>query len=390
MKILCISNYYPPFSEGGYELSIKGIMDYLHSRGYEVHILAGERGVKDNALINDDKTQSKVIRTLKYIDYSRPSFKNKHDTEVFNYITTSSLLKIYKPDLVYFGNQKAISIAPIIAVQEQGIKRIFDLCDFWPDLYLKADTKSRLFSFLKQILPFTIGGKLKLNPMIACSDWVAEEIKQKYHSPDVYTIPRAVKINPVFTEKNSTKMRFLFAGRIDESKGFGLLIEALGLLKYEGIIVDVDAYGEISPAYHNECFSLIDKFQLKQNIIFKGQKADMTQVLPYYDVLLMPSNCRESFGRIIIEAMANRVIPIASNAFGPKEIITDKVDGYLFEYGSALALAKAMENILKKPLSDIRIIQENAYHTALSKYNAERIHRDVEALLFSIIDQLKA
>ncbi|MDD4310437.1 MAG: hypothetical protein PHO32_08660, partial [Candidatus Cloacimonetes bacterium] len=168
MRILCISNYYPPYFEGGYEISVKESMDYLAEMGHEIFILCGSKGVA-NPSLNWEYIPREPVRTLKYINYQHSSFMDKHKVEVFNYKATIKALKQLCPDLVYFGNMKAISIAPVIAAQNLKIPRIFDVGDIWLRIYTSPSLKSRLFRFLKRILPFTVGGDIHLDPVIIVS-----------------------------------------------------------------------------------------------------------------------------------------------------------------------------------------------------------------------------
>ena len=45
MKILCLSNFYPPYQIGGYEMLCQEVVNALAQRGHTVTILAGTYGV---------------------------------------------------------------------------------------------------------------------------------------------------------------------------------------------------------------------------------------------------------------------------------------------------------------------------------------------------------
>src|SRR5690606_22659927 len=74
----------------------------------------------------------------------------------------------------------------------------------------------------------------------------------------------------------------------------------------------------------------------------------------------------ETFGLVYLEAMLNRVIPIASYMEGFDGIIKNDVNGFLGNAGSVEDLKQIFENILNKSEDDIYRIQRNAYNTAIN------------------------
>ena len=387
MKILCISNYYPPFFEGGYEISVKESMDYLINKGYEVYILCGNKGTEYNSSNNAKLfLPEEPKRILHYIDYSNPSFFDKHNVEKHNYHATINALSAIQPHLVYFGNQKAISIAPVLAVQKLKFPRVFDIGDIWPDSYIKSDLKSRMYRFLKMILPGTIGGHIHLDPIIVVSYWMRREMAQRYKSKRIYQIPRGIDLPPENTRVLKKPLRFIFAGRIEPNKGLDLCIQATSrvLAEYQDFCIDV--YGEEDPIYANKCKDQINKFHLQQQIRFLGKTQNIHNVLPQYDVLLMPTMAKEAFGRIIIEAMAHSLIVIATDAYGPKEILLSKQNGILFKRGSAAALATAILELLQMKLSQLEIIRKQARLTVAQNYEINLVKKKLVYILESIVN----
>jgi glycosyltransferase involved in cell wall biosynthesis len=61
--------------------------------------------------------------------------------------------------------------------------------------------------------------------------------------------------------------------------------------------------------------------------------------------IILPSQCEETFGLVVVEAMAGGTPPVAP-AHGPfPELIRDGVDGVLFKPGSSEALAEVLRDI---------------------------------------------
>jgi len=85
--------------------------------------------------------------------------------------------------------------------------------------------------------------------------------------------------------------------------------------------------------YDNRAFALrlqemVKELGIEESVRFAGPRPDIPAVMRALDVLLAPS-WLEPFGRVVVEAMAMGTAVIASDAGGPREIITDGVDGFL-------------------------------------------------------------
>jgi glycosyltransferase involved in cell wall biosynthesis len=65
--------------------------------------------------------------------------------------------------------------------------------------------------------------------------------------------------------------------------------------------------------------------------------------------VVLPSEWEETFGLVVIEAMAVGVPPLASGHGSFPELITDGVDGALFEPGRPDALAKLLLDVDASP-----------------------------------------
>lgn len=383
MKILCISNFYPPFFEGGYEISVSETMEYLSTRGHSVYIVCGEKGSEEKPVPPSAiPTIGKPLRILKYIDYHKSGFMAKHQVERFNYKVIKRLLMQLKPDLVYLGNMKALSIAPVIAVQDMKQCHIFDLGDIWLRSYLAPGIKSSIFRWLKARLPFTIGGRIILDPVIVLSQWMEDEVKREYLSKHVSIVPRGIRLPEINPRALQKPLKFVFAGRIEPLKGLDLCISAMSQLREQyNLKIELDIYGEEDAAYAASCRDLIKKCKLETDVCFKGKSLSLQQILMDYDVFLMPTLAREAFGRVIIEAMAASMIVIATDAYGPKEIITSGVDGFLFTSGSSDMLAQTILHINSLSLDELERIRIKARQKVQAQYEISLVKKRIEIIL---------
>tara|TARA_S200000501_G_scaffold341861_1_gene351545 strand:- start:2220 stop:3293 length:1074 start_codon:yes stop_codon:yes gene_type:complete len=128
-------------------------------------------------------------------------------------------------------------------------------------------------------------------------------------------------------------LKFIFVGRITESKGIKKILKIFQNSKVNSRITIVGK-GDLADEVYNISLSC-------KNIYYHGFEKDqnkLSNLLRNSNYLLAPSIKQkvweELFGINIIEAMACGVVPIASNHIGPNEIIENNTDGLLFNEDS--------------------------------------------------------
>ena len=103
----------------------------------------------------------------------------------------------------------------------------------------------------------------------------------------------------------------------------------------------------------SEAMAYVNKNGLNEKILFLGNSNEIDKILCYSDLFLLPSEM-ESFGLVALEAMANGVPVISSNAGGLSEVNRHGVTGFLSEIGNVTSMA---ENALKLLLEDDKLKQ---------------------------------
>ena len=93
---------------------------------------------------------------------------------------------------------------------------------------------------------------------------------------------------------------------------------------------------------------LCEDLGISDKVIFFGNSNEITQILNYSDLFLLPSQT-ESFGLAALEAMACRVPVISSNSGGLPEVNIDGVSGYLSQVGNVTEMADNAIKIISDP-----------------------------------------
>lgn len=141
----------------------------------------------------------------------------------------------------------------------------------------------------------------------------------------------------------SKPFRFFTTSFIDERKNHDLMIQAFHLFQNEfphaKFIIGGD--GEIRKNLENQ----VEKLGLKDKIIFKGlqSRKEVLKEMQRCDVFLLASEF-ETFGVVLIEALACGKPIISTDSFGPRDIVNSK-NGILVKSYEVKDFAEAMKKI---------------------------------------------
>ncbi|MDZ7641595.1 MAG: glycosyltransferase family 4 protein [Desulfurivibrio sp.] len=137
--------------------------------------------------------------------------------------------------------------------------------------------------------------------------------------------------------------------RLEAAKGQHLLLEAIAMLRDQGIII----YGLIVGKSMNDDYAeglrqQVNDLGLAGQVVFCDFVEQPQLLMQICDCVVLPTN-RETFGLVLVEAMRCGVAVIGSAAGGVPEIIEDGVSGFLFESGNARDLAERLRELQDNP-----------------------------------------
>ncbi|MGV3526667.1 MAG: glycosyltransferase family 4 protein [Candidatus Sericytochromatia bacterium] len=378
MRILVLSNYYPPLSVGGYEIACETTVNWLRARGHSVRVLTSRWRAAET------EAEADLLRIYEQIDYSAGGYRQKWRVERENARLTRQAIDDWQPDVVYIWSLRMVSLGPLYAVQAAHCPRVFEMGDFWPDAYLKPGLGPWLRRSVKQHLPGLLGGPLRLDPVIAVARWMVPEIQAKYGSREIHAIPNGIPQPeeglPGPRSDWQGPLRALFVGRLDPEKGLHLAIEALAGLKQQGLHLHLSVAGQGDADYTDFCRREVARHGLGDQVDFLGWRHDTDTLYRSHQLLLMPTVMREPFGLVILEALQYGLAVFASAAYGPAEILQAGQTGYLFAPGQSQALQAQLAAALHNR-AHLAAIAAAGQQRAQQDYALDRVKADVERVL---------
>jgi phosphatidylinositol alpha-mannosyltransferase len=196
----------------------------------------------------------------------------------------------------------------------------------------------------------------KLHGKIAVSE-AARDTVARYFGGEFVIIPNGIDVERFGGEHVEPieqyadgRPNILFVGRLEPRKGFRYLLRAFPYVKEEfpqARLIVVGAYRkkEIANFLH------YTRENHLTGVKFVGRVSD--EDLPRYyrtcDVFCAPSTGFESFGIVLLEAMATGKPTVATNIPGYRDLLEDGKEGFLAEPKDERSLASALIRVLKEP-----------------------------------------
>ena len=116
---------------------------------------------------------------------------------------------------------------------------------------------------------------------------------------------------------------------------------------------------------------------IEDRIKFLGFRADADDLIKIVDLLIQPSHNAppESFGMVLIEAMASRVPVISSDIAPFKEIVENGINGLLFKKGNPADIAEKVISLLENRNLTNDLVRRG-YDTVKEKFSSQKIAKE--------------
>ena len=391
MRILLISNLFPPHTLGGYEILCGQVGDALRERGHDVFVLTSDHGVA-----GEPPEEEVVRRRLRlYVPFDRPAgMMRRARLRVGreNARVTSEAIRRLRPDVVFLWSQLRLTVGPARAAEASGVPVAYTFNDenilgYLPGAFAWRPRKLARFAIEKWLLPgITLRG-LRLAPATCISRTLRDRLVERgLRSAGLRVIYQGIPIErfPLKDEPGAlhSPARALYAGQLHPWKGVHTLIEAAHRVAHRrghGAL-RVAIAGKGAPEYEAE---------LRRKAEACGCPVDFLGAVPHeriascyreHDLFCFPSTWPEPFGLTHLEAMASGLPVVSTTAGGQGEFLEAERNALVFEKGDDEGLAARIERLLDDaPLR--RRLALAGRETVERRFALDRYVSDLEAFL---------
>lgn len=347
MKIAMVGQF-PPHV-GGVGVHIHTLSKKLVEEGHEVYVITyPHKEIKDIDGIHVIGTKGLNIpgvRGLMFKKNAKNALKN--------------LLEKEDIDIIHGHYLFPAGAAAVEVGKEYGIKTY--VTAHGSDMFELYKSQPLMRPTIKNVLKdadgvFAVSNALKHEIVATGVVGIADKTKISWNSVDVDKF--SSKENDSFKKefKLEDKPIVLFVGNLIKRKNVDSLLEAKKIANsdyYLVVVGDGPLYKKLTKKVEDENI---------RDVIFTGSRGDVENIIPSCDLLILPSYS-ESFGLVLIEALACGKPVIGSDVGGISEIINDDV-GLLINPKKVSTIAKAIDKLVND--EDLRLILSmNARNRAL-------------------------
>ena len=327
MKILVLSNLYPPDVIGGYELGCKQVVDALRGRGHDVLVLttAPRTPALAEGHVARDFQLSEVWNHYLFVHNSPiTSHLLQAQSGLVNALNVHVLARVverFQPDVVYVWNLVGVGgVGLMAAVQHLGLPWVWHLMDHVP-VELCQVGGARPPALVHEI------NRQLTGRFLACSRQLVDEVEAagiRLESrvevvPNWVVGPQPAPRTRTYRAGAGDPLRIMSAGQINRNKGIDILIEAAALVRERGFDrFTIDLYGHAE----DPAFQALSRFRgLERQIRFCGTRsqADLVQHYAEHDLFAFPTWAREPFAFAPLEASWQGCVPLMSQTGGNAE-----------------------------------------------------------------------
>ena len=408
MRLLVVSNLYPPNIVGGYERLCYDAVSGLVQRGHQLTVLTSSFGAK-----TEDFPGQKIHRSLRLLigdGIYAPFAGGAAEREAINRANVATLQQAIaeaQPDAIFAWNLFFLDRAMLDALAASGRNVLLMLTDNWLLTVHRAEFWTRFFQ--EQVLgnnpfPPSTPGACPARPrdgfaeraMRRLRGWLSGTataaapaaatgtaeaairyplaaifgsrfVRDLYDAGGIAFARHKVVHNGVdqmpYRDKlprdrdtliDPQELRLLFVGRLVDLKGVQTAVEALPLLDPGDLGVSrvhLRIVGDMRDAgYVRHLKDVIERAGCSARVTIEPPVPEpaLFDLFQAHDIYLFPS-LYEPFSLTLIHALACGIPTIASRAGGNVEIVHDRETGLLFEKGSAQDLARAVRMLVSDP-----------------------------------------
>jgi glycosyltransferase involved in cell wall biosynthesis len=382
MRLLVVSNMYPPAAEGGYEMICADLMARFSTR-HRISVISSKFG-RERVPPEPD-----VRRVLDYQVRKLDTFLAPIAAWQGARAMRAALAES-RPELIFVWNAAAVPHSALWVAQQTGIPIAFYIAAPWLDGLYSRDRFARhlcgnpehglrhAWGSLMRLVNHAPGLRIKPGtPFEASVCWVSEATRTESPAPPFVELIQHRVINPATRryERFAAAARnpgdgppvIAFVGRLEQQKGPDVALRAIAQLQSEGIDVRFEVAGRGDPDYVQSLERQADELGIADRVRWRGA-LDLDGVIELFSrahLFLLPSSWQEPMATVSLEAAFARIPVVASLSGGMPEALRPGREALYFPIGDWQRCANAIAAALADP-------QETEARTARARERADQ------------------
>lgn len=362
MRVLVVSNLYPPAVFGGYELLCQQIVELLRERGHAVDVLTTDFRAEEYDRVPGVERVLELTtdfprpgENVGFVDFRLPRM---HRVARTNQRHTARVLRNGEYDLVFCWCLNRLSLGPVLAARAAGVPVCYTVNDEHPKQFRFVPIPVALRARARALAERSLWTKATLRgvepfPITVISQALKDSLlAQGTAIEHAQVIHQGIPLDQFpfhpTPRRPGEPLRTLYVGQLSETKGVHTLIKALAAID-QGKSGDVELtiVGTGVPEYKERLSALVVEYGLHGRVHFKGSipHDHVGKVYREHHVLVFASECREAFGLSHLEAMASGCAVVSTLRGGCAELVRDGHNALAFESGNAMHLASRLETL---------------------------------------------
>lgn len=379
MRILFVSDLFPPNVRGGYERRCAATASRLTDR-HDVFVLtrgdvpgpnnatAGVMGLDARNIFRSAVRRPDGISGLGEAQLQLRAAVDAARTAV----------AIAQPDIVYVWNGANMAHATLRTLENSGIPIAYCVAEHWygnlfaSDYFmrqaLRAPRRDRREMLADVVLgPLSRARARRERPDLSQGTrtrvsvcWNSEFMQRSSTTPPWHDIQLERVVLPasgsetVFATVNRrppTEPHFLFVGRLDHAKGVDLAILALARLRKSSPKATLSVVGDGDPDHLRDLQAIAEREGVVDAVKFRGSASheEVAALMADASAVVVPSRWNEPFGIVALESAWSGAPVIAARVGGLVEVLGGSDESLFFERDDHEQLARLMGLIVDNP-----------------------------------------
>ena len=378
MKLALVSPYdfaYP----GGVTEHVSNLAEQFVAAGHQVHIVAPSSDDETEPIVSLD---APIHRIGRVVSIPANGSVARITLSLRSYLQAKQLLQEEQFDLIHL-HEPLMPALPLTVLRHSNSINIGTFHAFRNTPLTYFYGKPILRPFFKKL-----HGHITVSS--AAQEFVGEYFPADYRViPNGIDFPRFFKRYPPLPQFTDDRPTVLFVGRLEKRKGLKFLLRAWPMVLERQPDARLIVVGRGRPLEGYRRFAARQGWS-PQDVVFAGYVP--SEELPRYyqacDVFCAPNTGQESFGIVLLEAMAAGAPIVASDIPGYRDVLSNGVQGLLVEPQNPGALADGICRLLANP--EVRASMRRAGQAKAQAYDWPTVATQVLEYYAEVLERREA